>query len=350
VPKRRKAKPYARASSAFDKKQRVKAKPVLGKRALSNPFSSGGGGVFFECAVQSGYVVKMLTGAFAPCLKWSWPIVELKLQGKNAGFQTDDFIAFAEEKPNGRRARLLAQIKHAVTISAQDPVFAVVVAAAWADFRNPKVFDPEFDAIALITGPLSTSDIQNVRSLLDSTRTCATAAEFFANVKFAKFTSNTKRAKLAAIKALVMRANQGVPPADDELWRFLKAFHLIGYDLDQDAGASESFFKSLLGQFSVSSVDDLWNTIKSEVSKFNVSAGTITRDTLPPAIRDALKERVRREQLAVPGPQLALAAPPPAQQTISGPHADALVVAALTGGWSDKFAADQATLQKIAGK
>ncbi len=325
------------------------AKPTLGKTELSNPFSTGGGGVFFECAVQSGYVVKLITGGSIPCIRRSWPIVEIKLQGKHAGFQTDDFIAFAEEKPKGRRARLLAQIKHTITISAKDPVFQAVIAAAWTDFKNPNAFDSEFDAIALITGPLSASDIQNVRSFLDSARKCGSAEEFFAKVKLGKFTSATKRGKLAAFNTQVTHANQGVAPTDDELWRFLKAYHLLGYDLDQDAGGSESIFKSLLTQFT--SVDDLWSTINTEVGKFNVSAGTITKENLPPAIRDALKERVRREQLAVPGPQPAPAhAPAPAPQPFSGANADALVTAALIGSWSDKSSADLAILQKISGK
>lgn len=349
LPKRRKNKRVARAKSSPATKPRAKPKPGLTQKELSNPFSTGSGGAFFESDVQSGFVVLLLTGAFAPCIA-RWPIAELKLQGKHAGFQTDDFIAFAEEKPNGRRARLLAQIKHAVTISANDAVFQGVIAAAWADFKNPKVFSPETDAIALITGPLSAADIQNVRSMLNSARTCPSAADFFAKVKLAKFTSATKRTKLAAFKTLVKLANQGVAPSEDELWQFLKAFHLIGYDLDQDAGTALSHFKSLMRQYSIPSVDDLWNAITAEVRKFNVSAGTITKETLPPAIRDAFKERVTREQLAVPGPQPLPAAPAPAPQTFSGPHADALVAAALIGAWSDKSQADLAILQKIAGK
>jgi hypothetical protein len=348
LPKPRKIKTVARTKKTLAK-PRVIAKPALRQMELSNPFSTGGGGVFFECAVQSGYVVKLITGGSAPCIRRSWPIVEIKLQGKHAGFQTDDFIAFAEEKPKGRRSRLLAQIKHTITVSAQDPVFQAVIAAAWTDFKNPNAFDPEFDAIALITGPLSAADIKNVRSLLDSARKCSSADEFFAKVKLGKFTSATKRGKLTAFNTQVKRANQGIAPTDDEFWRFLKAYHLLGYDLDQDSGGSESIFKSLLTPFTA--VDDLWNTINTEVGKFNVGAGTITKENLPPAIRDALKERVHREQLAVPGPQTPPApAAAPSPQPFSGANVDALVTAALTGGWSDKSTADLAILQKISGK
>ena len=349
MPTSRKSKPRARAKKTPAKLRRAKT-AFGGQTELSNPFSTGSGGPFFECAVQSGYVVKLITGGFAPCLKRSWPIVEIKLQGKYAGYLTDDFIAFAEEKPNGRRARLLAQIKHTLTVSAQDPVFAKVIAAAWADFKDSK-FDPELDVIALITGPLSAADIHSVRSLLHSARTCANAPEFFDKVKLAKFTSNAKRAKLAAFRTALKRASQGGALSDDELWRFLRAYHLLGYDLDQDSGGDEAIFKSLLTQFT--SVDDLWSTINIEVGKFNIGAGTLTKANLPAPIRDALKERVHREELEVPGPQPSAApapAPGSAPEPFAGTTADALVAAALTGGWTDKSAADLEILRKISGK
>lgn len=339
-------KPTERAKITPAGKPHPKVKGAAIKQ-LSNPFSTGGGGVLFECAVQAGFVVKLITGGFAPCLKRSWPIVELRFQGKRLGYHTDDLVVIAEDKPDGRRARLLAQIKHTITISARDPVFNSVVAAAWTDFNNPKAFNPEFDAIALITGPLSAADILHVRSLLHSARTSITAKSFFADMKLAKFTSATKREKLAAFKEAVKAAKRGVTPNQHELWRFLRAFHLVGYDLDQDTGGHEAIFKSLLSQFSA--VDELWSTIYVEVGKFNVSAGTLTMANLPAPIRDALKQRVHREQLDVPGPQ-PTAAPDPVPAAFTGTTADARVAAALTGGWTDKSAADLEILRKISGK
>ena len=47
-------------------------------KKLSNPFSTGGGGVHFEAHVQASFVALMLTGGHAPCLP-CWPIAEIKL-------------------------------------------------------------------------------------------------------------------------------------------------------------------------------------------------------------------------------------------------------------------------------
>ncbi len=86
------------------------------EKQLSNPFSSGGGGVNFETRVQASFVVLMVTGGFVPCFP-GCPIKKIKLQGKYAGYDTDDLIVFVE-RPNDRQERkLLGQTKHFVKIT-----------------------------------------------------------------------------------------------------------------------------------------------------------------------------------------------------------------------------------------
>jgi len=145
---------------------------------LSNPFSTGGGGTNFENQVQSAFVVLMLTAGAVPCLR-PWPIKKIKLQGKYEGYNTDDFIAFVEERTGGSKARFLAQIKHSVAITEGDKIFSQVIQAAWSDFRNTECFDPRTDVIALITGPLSAHDIENARVILERARHAENAEEFF---------------------------------------------------------------------------------------------------------------------------------------------------------------------------
>jgi hypothetical protein len=83
--------------------------PIATAKQLSNPFSTGGGGPNFENQIQSLFVVLMLTGGVVPCLP-PWPIKKVKLQGRNQDYNTDDFIAFTEDRSSGREAKLLAQI------------------------------------------------------------------------------------------------------------------------------------------------------------------------------------------------------------------------------------------------
>ena len=81
----------------------------------------------------------MLTGGVAPCLP-SWPITKIKLQGKYAGFDTDDCIVFAQDTQTRRECKLLAQIKHAVGITEGDRIFSETILSEWKDFNNPNKF------------------------------------------------------------------------------------------------------------------------------------------------------------------------------------------------------------------
>ena len=192
------------------------------------------------------FVILMLSGGFAPCLP-AFPIKKIKLQGRYEGYETDDCILFLEQRGGGEKPKLLAQIKHRIRVAKNDKTFEEVMRAAWRDFKNPAIFDPRCDALALITGPLSASDTENVRFILDWARTSATADEFLTKVNLATFSSAAKQAKLKVFRSQLKKANDDVALTDDELWRFLKSYHVVGYDFDVASGGSLSLVRSHIG-------------------------------------------------------------------------------------------------------
>lgn len=251
----------------------------------SNPFSTGGGGPNFETRVQAAFTVLMLSGRLAPCLP-PFPIIKIKLQGHYAGFNTDDFVVFSKQPEAEREARLLAQIKHEISITARDATFAEVVQSTWSDF-NDESFDPDTDALALITGPLSATDINDVRPILEWARHAENEEEFFTKINTANFSSAAKRKKLEAFKTHLKTANGETDVSNRQLWEFLKAFHLIGYDLDTESGSTLSLLHSLIAQYSSEHALSLWARIVDAVQVANQNAGTITLETLAEDIRTA---------------------------------------------------------------
>lgn len=291
----------------------------------------------------------MLTGGVVPCIR-SWPITKLKLQGKYAGFATDDFIAFTEDPATKRSAKLLAQIKHSIAFTEGNDVFGEVIASAWSDFNNTKIFDPSLDAIALITGPLSAGDIASVRFVLEWARHCEDAKDFMTQVATAKFSSDTKRGKLAAFRTKLDAANDGNALTDEQVWLFLRSFHVLGYDLDVRAGVTISLVKSHLRQSSSTGVDGLWAMVFEEVSSYDQNAGTLTRDNLSSEILEAFEPPAARveplpEVIAPPPPP----SPPGAVSPFDGPHADALMYASLLGAWSGKSDGDEQAIETLLG-
>ncbi|WP_409439122.1 hypothetical protein [Psychromonas sp. GE-S-Ul-11] len=249
-------------------------------KQLSNPFSTGNGGGRFESQVQANFVTLMLTGGYAPCLP-CWPIVELKLQGMVDGYATDDLIVFIEEPVSKDRRKLLGQVKHSISITAGSETFAEVIKAAWDDFNNEDLFIKGKDVIALITGPISTTDYQGVCGLLEQARHTKNSDEFLTNVDRAKFSSNNARTKLAVIRTQLAKANNNVAVSNLQLHEFLKDFHLLGYDLAKPGSIISSLLQSHIGQYNKQIPNEILSQIITTVQSFNQNAGTITLENLP---------------------------------------------------------------------
>ncbi|MCC3498333.1 MAG: ATP-binding protein [Microcoleus sp. PH2017_15_JOR_U_A] len=252
----------------------------------SNPFSTGGGGQNFETRVQAAFTVLMLSGRLGPCLP-PFPITKIKLQGRYAGFNTDDFIVFSKQPETEKKAKLLAQIKHDISITAGDATFAEVIQSTWNDFSDES-FDYNTDALALITGPLSATDINDVRPILEWARHSENEEEFFTKINTPNFSSDAKRKKLEAFKTHLKNANgknDDVP--DRQVWEFLKVFHIIGYDLDTESGSTLSLLHSLIAQYSNEAAPFLWTRVIDAVQTANQNAGTLTLESLPEDIRTA---------------------------------------------------------------
>ena len=312
-------------------------------KQLSNPFSTGGGGGHFESHVQALFVALMLTGGFAPGLP-CWPIKKIKLQGKFAGYDTDDLIVFVEQTDSGQKRKILGQIKHAISITEKDKVFSEVIQAAWNDFNNASIFSRNHDSIALITGPLSATDINDVRWILEQARHSENADEFIRKVDLAKFSSQKKQNKLEAFKINLCNANGGNSVSDDTLFEFLKHFHLLGFDLDIKAGVTLSLLHSLIGQYSQDDVQSLWARLVDEVQSANKNAGTISLESLPDDLKDAFKPKIYE---IIPSEFSTNKYDTVESDWNQLPNASDLAIANLIGKWDEKCEADLEIISQL---
>lgn len=257
--------------------------------AVSNPFSTGSGGPFFEAKVQAGFLLHLLIGGRIPFLP-NGSVQSIRLQGKQAGFATDDVIVTVRTEADND-CRLLAQVKHRAAITVSDSEFSDALASAWADFNNPNVFSQGQDALALITGPQSDKTLQHVRPILDWARTSANGAEFTAKVATSKFSSDHKRAYLQVFKDVLAKA-AGTVPTDDILWQFLKHFHLLSYDFDILGGKDEAAILTVLelarNPSGTLDAQAIWEGLIIQAQEWNKTAGTFTLAQLDERLRMAV--------------------------------------------------------------
>ena len=315
-------------------------------KQLSNSFSTGGGGVLFEAHVQAAFVALMLTGGFAPCLPCR-PITKIMLQGKHAGYDTDDLIVFVEMGDERGQHTLLGQVKHSIGITAGDAAFGEVIQAAWNDFNNPKLFTRNRDVIALITGPLCATDIAHARPLLERARAFEDHEEFFRVTELARFASDGQRAKLKAFREKLKRANHDEPVAEQDIFDFLKHFHLLGFDLDLKAGVALSLLHSLIRSQSQESVQAVWAMLVEEVQSANKHAGTLTSESVSENLRVALAKPPER---SIP-PEYTVAgggASPSGWGALT--YATEVAKANLLGSWDDECEADRVIAGQVAGE
>lgn len=314
-----------------------------GEKQISNPFSTGSGGGHFEAHVQASFVALMLTGGYAPCLPCR-PINKIKLQGKFAGYQTDDLIVFVQDNIGKGQCKLLAQIKHSISITENDSTFADVIQSAWYDFNNTEVFTKGKDVFALITGPLNITDTNDVRIILEWARHSENFVEFFKKVELAYFSSDAKRKKLDAFKANLKKANGNNEVADEEIFHFLNHFHLLGYDLDIKAGVTLALLHSLIGQYSPDDVTSIWARLVDEVQSVNQNAGTISVDSIPEDLISAFKQR-RVENIP---DDFAIPRTPKSPKVLSDQsQAAALTVATLLGKWNEGNEPDLRIIRRL---
>jgi len=310
---------------------------------LSNPISTGGGGGNFETRVQAAFAVLMLTGGVAPCLS-PWPIQKIKLQGKYTGFDMDDLVVFVKHPNGDRKAKLLAQIKRSIRITGNDKTFGEVIQASWNDFQNTD-FSVGTDSFALITGPLSATDTNDVRTILERARHSEDAKDFLTQVNLAKFSSKPQRTKLQVFQTHLKNANGGIDVSDKQLWEFMKSFHLIGYDLDIKAGVTLSLLHSLIEQYSPDNSKNLWSRVVDEIQSANQNAGTINLETLSEDIRSTFQRRIVE---TIPDSFIRKQEITETYAWSGEQYASELAVAVLLGAWDEKNDADRDAVEQLA--
>lgn len=315
---------------------------TTGGKQISNPFSTGGGGVTFETQVQASFCALMLAGGFAPCLPCR-PIQKLILQGKVQGYSTDDLIVFTSLPDGSELRKLLVQIKHSISLTEGNQTFGEVVEAAWLDFQETRLFSRDRDAFALVTGPLSATDIEDSRTILEWARHSTTADEFFTKVETANFSSDAKRQKLKAFRVHVDAAAKRTV-SQEELFQFLRHFHLLGYDLDVRSGVMHAMLHSVIARHAPASAASVWAQVVQETAYANQNAGTLTRSSFSVDLQAAFAPSTSE---SIPA-SIASAVPPSVARAWDSPEfGSALVVANLLGGWNENSAADMAIVADL---
>ena len=313
-----------------------------GSKNLSNSASTGGLGIHFENRVQTAYSVIMLAGGFSPCMP-SWPITKIELQQRYRGVETDDLIVSCQDPKSKRVARLLGQVKHTISIN-NNKNFREVIQAAWNDYNNPEVFSlGSYDVIALICGPLSATDTNDVRLLLNQARESQDAEDFMRRIGLGIFTSNAQRKKLDVFKLALATANDEIELSNETLWLFLKSFRLLIYDLDIK-GVTLSLLHTLIEQNSPQNAKSIWAQLYEHIQWTNEGSGFVTPSTIPEEISEAFqKPRIVEIPKNLVKETVTSVTITPRKRSIS----ESISLACLVGSWNEDSESDKTIISLL---
>lgn len=232
---------------------------------ISNPFSTGGGGVNYEVNVQTYFVASMILGWKIMNLKAD-KIEKIKLQGRYEGYDTDDCIIFGD---NGNK--MLCQIKHSISITDSDKNTKEVIKGAWRDFNNSKLFDKNNDCINIIVSGLTKKDIDSIKTINAWANSCENETEFINKIYTNKFSSKEKKEKFEVIKNHLKKEKKDL--SDKEIWQFLKIFSIKILDVDTPNTIIKTSYMSALGN--LTEEENFGDKLYCYVADKNQNAGTI---------------------------------------------------------------------------
>lgn len=240
-------------------------------------FQKGGGGTNFEQLVQTAFIITLIIRGNVPCIP-SGKLSEIALQVTNRGYETDDFMAIAESI-NGKH-RLLVQVKHDISFTADNEKFKEVISAFWKDYNNTSIFDKSKDKLIVVKNGLTKDERNHLKSLFNWATNHATETDFHLEVNRIK----AKKNRLDVFRTVLKEANGNTDLTDKEIWEFLKCVDVLEYDLLNEGSVDKNYFFNLIklskSKESRATEKEIWDSVFAYVATLNPNGGSVTLESI----------------------------------------------------------------------
>ncbi|WP_461633500.1 hypothetical protein [Labilibaculum euxinus] len=240
-------------------------------------FQKGGGGTNFEQLVQTAFLTTLIIRGNVPCID-SGELSEVALQVTNRGYETDDFMATA--KSASGEHRILIQVKHDISFTADNEKFKEVINAFWKDYNNTSIFDKSKDKLIIVKNGLTKDEKNHLKSLFNWATNHATEADFITEVNRIK----GKKNRLNVFREVLKEANSNTDLTDKELWEFLKCVDVLEYDFLNEGSVDKTYFLNLIklskSKNSTTTEKEIWDSIFAYVATLNPNGGSATLESI----------------------------------------------------------------------
>jgi hypothetical protein len=215
----------------------------------------------------------------------------MRTQGAEFGDSLDDVIVDAVAE-GGRPTHLHLQIKNKLAFTENDSEWTDVLGRAWTTFSRPD-FDPTRCRIGVGIGTYHAKADQHYQSVLRWAEHSTDAAHFLERIAKGDYSHPDKKSFVGSIQE-ILAGRAGRPLADDELWRFLRAFVILHFDFQSGPGSRDASnaierLRSVVPSQSSERAAALWDHLVGKAGELIPAGGGATRATLIEALaRDAI--------------------------------------------------------------
>ena len=240
-------------------------------------FQKGGGGTNFEQLVQTAFITTLIIRGNVPCIA-SGELSEVAMQVTNKGYETDDFMATV--KSTSGEHRLLVQVKHDISFTADNEKFKEVINAFWKDYNNTSIFDKTRDKLIVVKNGLTKDERNHLKSLFNWATNHATETDFISEVNRIK----GKKKRLDVFREVLKEVNKNIALSDKEIWEFLKCVDVLEYDFPNEGSIDKTYFFNLIklskSKNSTATEKEIWDSIFAYAATLNPNGGSVTLDSI----------------------------------------------------------------------
>lgn len=238
---------------------------------------------------------------------------------------------------------MLVAIKHSVKITEGNRPIGKVLRSAWVDYNNSDIFTKDTDIVALVTGPLSVSDVDHTWPILKWAKTAENADEYMERMRKTRFSSDEKRNKLQAIRHHLEDANGTEPIDENDFFTFLKHWHIISSDLSVETSLNFSFLTAFLSVRSRSGPRELWSRMVEVIDFLNQTAGTVTFSSLEERLQGVLRLPEQR----IPTSYVPKSVHAEQVERMQHEHVRHLSFASFLGMWDENNIKDRVLIEQL---
>ena len=239
-------------------------------------FQKGGGGTNYEQAVETAFVVTMLTNGIVPCLPVDAKITEISFQTNRKGYETDDILITA--KSAAIYYHLIIQVKYNLIFSCKDDVFKQVITDFWRDYINYDIFNKKTDKFLIIKSGLNNTERKYIKNLLSIAKSHPIESDFFSEINRIQIMKD----KFTIFSDTLKVIDNAI--TETHTWEFIKCLDILDYDFLCEPSNCKLNFLNIIKLSKHNTVllneEEIWNTIQAFVSQNNSLGGSITIESL----------------------------------------------------------------------